>query len=79
MENLYLSEELASRIGSALQELVVGGTAEVLPTLQNMFLEGLESSGAVQESIGQFVSARQVVGHPIAVSRWADSEEEMVY
>jgi hypothetical protein len=79
VENLYLSEELASRIGPALQELVVGGTTEVLPTLQNMFLEGLESSGAVQESIGQFVSARQVVGHPIAVSRWADSEEEMVY
>jgi hypothetical protein len=34
----------------------------VLPALQNMFLEGLdslESSGPVQEGIGQFVAARQ--------------------
>ena len=42
VKNLYLSEEFGPRIAPALQE---GGTTEVLPTLQNIFLEGLQSSG----------------------------------
>jgi hypothetical protein len=58
----------------ALQELVGGRTTELLPTLQNVFLEGLESSGPVHEGIGQFVSGRQVTGHTIAVSRWYNSK-----
>ena len=70
VKNLYLSEEFAPRIVPALQELVGGRTTEVLPTLQNIFLEGLQPSGPVQEGIQQFVAARQVTGHPIAVSHW---------
>jgi hypothetical protein len=41
----------------------------VLPTLQNILVRGLESSGPVQEEIGKFIAARQVAGHPIALSR----------
>ena len=41
--NLHLSEEVALRIVPALKELVEGGTTEVLPALQNIFLERLES------------------------------------
>jgi F-box-like len=70
VKNLYLSEEFAPRIIRALQESVVGGTTEVLPSLQNIFLEGLKPSGPIQEAIGQFVAARQVTSYPIAVSRW---------
>jgi hypothetical protein len=74
VKNLYLSEKLASRVVLALQELVDGRTTEVLPTvlptLQNIFVERLESSGHVQKGIQQFVAARQVVGHPIVISRW---------
>jgi hypothetical protein len=70
VKNLYLSEEFARRIVPALQELVGGRTTEVLPTLQNIFLEGLQPSGPVQEGIGQFAATRQVISHPIAVSRW---------
>ena len=79
VKNLYLSEKLASRIAPALQELVEGRTTEVLPTLQNIFLEGPESSGAVEEGVKQFVAARQVVSHPITVSRWAKSKMQMRY
>ena len=68
--NLYLSEGIAIRIIPALKELVGGRTTEVLPTLQNIFVEGLQPSGPVQEGIGQFVAARQIIGHPIAVTCW---------
>jgi hypothetical protein len=74
VKNLYLAGKYVSRVASALQELVEGRTTEVLPTilptLQNIFVRDLESSGSVQEGIRQFVAARQVAGHPIAVSCW---------
>ena len=79
VKNLYLSYEGVSRVAPALQELVEGRATEVLstvlPTLQNIFVEGLELSGPVQEGIGQFVAARQVAGHPIAVSRWTREKD----
>ena len=72
VKNIYLSETVASRIVTALKELAEGGTTEILPTLKNIFLGGLKSSGPVEEGIGQFVAARQVAGHPITVSRWTN-------
>jgi hypothetical protein len=74
VKNLYLSEEIALRIGPALQELAEGRTTGVLPALQNIFLDGLEPSGPVQEGIGKFVAARQVASRPIAVSSWVTSD-----
>jgi hypothetical protein len=70
VKNLYLSEDFASRIATFLQELARGRMTEALPALQNLFVEGLQPSGRVHESIGKFVAARQLFGHPIAVSRW---------
>jgi F-box-like len=70
VKNLYLSEVFAPRIGPALRELVGGRMEEVLPALQNIFLEGLQPSGPVQNTIGHFVAARQFTSRPIAVSRW---------
>jgi hypothetical protein len=70
VKNLYLSREFALRIAPALQELVGSRSTEVLPTLENMFLEGLEPLVPVQEGIGKFVATRQVTSHPILVSRW---------
>ena len=71
VKNLYLSEEFALRIGPALQEELVGSrTMEVLPTLQNIFVEGLQPSGPVQEGIVKFVAARWLVCHHITVSLW---------
>ena len=79
MKNLYLSEKIALCIGPALQELVEGRATDVFPTLETIFLEGLKSSGPVQESIGHFVAARQVVGHRIAISGWADPKRGHIY
>ena len=79
MKNLYLSEKIALCIGPALQELVEGRATDVFPTLEIIFLEGLKSSGPVQESIGHFVAAQQAVCHRIAISGWADPKREHIY
>jgi hypothetical protein len=77
VKNLYLAKKAVSHVALALQELVEGRMAEVLPTvlptLQNIFLGGPRSSGPVQEGIGQFVAARKVAGRPVVVSRWTNS------
>ena len=70
VKNLYLCEEFAGRIVPALQELAEDRRIEVLPALENIFLEGLEASGPVEKGIGPFVAMRQVTGHPIAVTGW---------
>jgi hypothetical protein len=72
---MYLSQRLAVRVALALQELTGAGTTEVLPVVRNIFVERLGSSGAVQEAIGQFVAARQLLsGHPIDVQCWEGKE-----
>ena len=68
VKTLYLSEVIAGRIIPALQELVGDRATEVLPTLENIFLEDGQQSGPVQEGIQQFVAVRQATNHPIAIS-----------
>ncbi len=67
VKNLYLSKCLAPSIAAALQEIV---GMEVLPSLQNIFVEGCEPLGPFRENIGQFVVARELSGHPITISVW---------
>ena len=69
VKNLYLSKEFEPRIMPSLQEVVGERMAEVLPTLQNIFLEGLKRSKPVQKASQEFVARRQA-SQPIAVSRW---------
>jgi len=77
VKNLYLSKEFVSCIAPALQELTGARTTEVLPALQNVLLEGFKPSEPVEEGIAQFVSARQLTNHPIAVSLWDRSTDLM--
>jgi hypothetical protein len=70
VKNLYLSKEFTPRIAPALQELTRGRTTEVLLALQNVLLEGFQPSVPVQEGIAQFISARQLTNHPVAISVW---------
>ena len=70
VKDLYLTRGSVPLIAPALQEPIEDGGTEVLPALQNLFLEELHLSGSVQEAIGQFVTARQFADRPIAVSRW---------
>ena len=43
---------------------------EVLPALETLFLDDRFPAGPKQEAFGQFVAARRLAGHPIAVSQW---------
>ena len=70
VKNLYLSEEFAPGIAAALKELVGDRIEEVLPSLEDIFVEGLRQSGPFQTNIGQFVTARQLSDHPITISDW---------
>jgi hypothetical protein len=69
IKNLYLSKEVARRVAPALKELAREQVTEVLPALQNLFLNGLQLSGPVEEVVGQFVAARELSGHPLAIHR----------
>jgi hypothetical protein len=66
-KNLYLHKEFAPRIARALQELVGDRIISTLPSLLNIFVEELEPFG---KSIGQFIVARQLSGHPFTISAW---------
>ena len=70
VKNLYVSKGFAPSIVAALKELVGGRIIGVLPSLQNIFVEALGPSGPFQENIGQFVAARQLSDHPVAISDW---------
>ena len=79
--DLYISQEFLPRIMPALRELTGERVAEVLPALPTLFLDDPHPPGPVQEAIEQFVAARQLTGHPIAISQWEreweiDSEED---
>jgi hypothetical protein len=73
VKDLHISPEFTPRIAPTLQELVGGRVTEVLPSLQTLFVEETLPSG-VQETIDKFVAARELAGHPVAISRWEDSD-----
>jgi hypothetical protein len=70
VKDLYISSDFTPCITPALKDLVGERATEVLPALRTLFLEVPPSSGPVQETLGQFVAARQVAGHPITISPW---------
>ena len=79
VKNLYLSKELVPCIVPVLQELIGERVTEVLPALQNIFLQDLQlSSGPVQEAVQQFVTARRFSGYPVTVSHWERNSRSWV-
>jgi hypothetical protein len=67
VKDLVLDELVALSVASSLQEFVGEQETEVLPVLQNIFLEGFCSLDPVPEGIAKFVAARELTGHPIFV------------
>ena len=70
VKNLYLNKEFAPHIAHALLELVGERVVEVLPILENVFIEEFQPSGSVHEVIEEFVAVRRLAGHPITISCW---------
>ena len=69
VKNLYLSKESTHSIAVALQEFIGSRITEILPNLQNIFVEELEPSEPHYKDIRQFVTARQLSDRPIAISQ----------
>ncbi len=69
MKNLYLQGESTRHIAFTLNEPIWGEMTDVLPGVQNIFLDS-EAPGPAQEVIERFAAARQLSGHTIAVSLW---------
>ena len=79
LKNLYLSKVFTRLVAPTLQNLVGARATEVLPTLQNLYLEGLRPWGSIQEGIEKFVAARRVSGNPITVSLWERAPDPFDY
>ena len=70
VKNFYLDENFVPHFAPALQELVVGRSTEVLPTLENIFLDVFHPSEPFHEDVEKFVAARRLTNHSVAISRW---------
>ena len=79
MKEFYISSDFMRYITPVLKELIRERVTEVLPTLQTLFLEKPPPPGPVHETIGQFVAARRLVGHPLAISSWEEGYLEYWY
>ena len=67
VKHLVLGSKLAQLVAPALKELTGGRVTEVLPALQKLSLTLSARSGPIQDVIAQFVTARRLSGHPVAV------------
>ena len=74
VEDLYLSRKLLPRIVPALHGIIEEGTMEVLPSLQNLFLQRELlpelGFGFANEDVERFVAALHLSSRPIAVLHW---------
>jgi hypothetical protein len=69
VKNLYLSKLISRRIGPVIQDITGAIITELLPALQNVFLEEFQPSEPVPEGIAQFISTRQLT-NPVTISAW---------
>ena len=70
VKSLRLCKVVAPHVVPALRQLTEERVADVLPALQNIYVEGLQLSGPTQEGIDQFVAARRLSNHPVTVKPW---------
>jgi hypothetical protein len=67
VRTLCISRQLLSFIVPALQELTGENTIEVLPALNDVYLEGYEPSDPEHQTMEPFIAARRRFGRPVVV------------
>jgi hypothetical protein len=67
VKDLYITLKIMLHLAPILRELVGERVTEVLPALQTIFFK---EPGLVLETIGPFITARQLAGYPISISRF---------
>jgi hypothetical protein len=70
VRSLHVSEDHIQFIALALQQLIGERAPEVLPNLRDIFMEGSETPGTVQEAMQPFLTARRLSGQPVAFHHW---------
>jgi hypothetical protein len=65
--DLVVSEKTFQLVAPALDELAGDSVMEVLPALQNIFLQGPQSSKPNKKDIGRFIATRHLFGRPVTV------------
>jgi len=70
VKELRIDTHAALHLARTLQELAGERAAEVLPTLQDIFIREHHLLGAAREAMRPFITARQLSGHPVTVHRW---------
>lgn len=75
LKALHIPRELGPRIAPVLQELSEPRAAEVLPALDSLVVEDLESSEVLQGAVQRFIAARGFAGRPVDVRRWDNKWE----
>jgi len=78
VKNLVLSEILSLPVAASLEKLSGENATEVLPTLQNLFLQVPHSSKPIEQAIGKYITARQLSGCPATVYNWDSGSEKYV-
>jgi hypothetical protein len=68
VKRLSLSEKFTPLVVPALVELSGERIMDVLPALQCIFLSETSLSGPAKEGFAQFLAARKLSGHPVAVN-----------
>ena len=77
VKNLFLSEMVASLFTPALKEITDGKAAEVLPALQNLFMERSQYPKPSRRGVWRPIDGRQSrsAGHPFDISPWNRGSE----
>ena len=70
VRHLYVTRKLGPLVAHALQDLNGERASEVLPTLHNLFLGGLEQYRYVEDVIEPFNNARRHSNRSVAVENW---------
>jgi hypothetical protein len=67
VKKLHVAKPLGLRVLSALTELDGHTETEVLPVLQDLFVEELQP---LQEAVQQFIAVKQLSGHTVTAHKW---------
>jgi hypothetical protein len=67
VKNMHLAGPFGLGFMSALKDFSGERATEVLPVLQDIFLEELQPTGPLKEAVGQFIATRRLSGHTITV------------
>lgn len=70
VKDLRIDTDTAIHLARTLQELPRERVAEVLPSLQDVFISEHRLPGVAREAMRPFIAARQLSGHPVTVHRW---------